>query len=894
MKYEILRAAAALLPLLPHHTTVRLIRGIGGPSPLLLWAKPGGLFMQEPFGIVKKVEKIRTLTRSCVAILLLLVIGLIPLSARDIEITVEDADLALPLEGARIRSWDGQEYTCDEEGKVRIPVPDDRQVVLQVTYPGYENSRLLIPPGENRFTLLLHLSGILENQELVIEASRPGVSETRSGRSVAISDQDLSRTAEIGIIEDVMTSIKLLPGVGYAGMFNAMPSIRGGTPGDLTAVLDGFYIEQPYHWGGGVSIFDPRMVQSAQLSHGVFSSRYGHTISGLLEVTSKQPSATETELELGLSSSAANLNLSVPLWGKGGVMVMGKLTYWDPFVWAVKPFVEEVRYITTAPYIRSGALSAHYRFTPDMEGTLNGFVGGDGMEAYYQNESEAAGLISKNDMRFSWDNKLGFLIMGLTLNPLPSMVLKATAGGGFHSADLDARMQNDVQVPYSPGFQDRFGPFLQPSYDLTNTMGDRMKELTINYQGRLDVDWEAPQGFLFAAGVQELYSQWIEEEQAQLWQETLDTEKSLIEGTPWYTHYPVTFSNDVRNSGFFSSLYTLMEYTGPEGRFGAELGLRLDHLYFVGKDFSIQTLPALNPRLNLDFGILKNKGPLDGLSLTVGTGLFSSMNTNLIYIGKDSGIDDFAMKQSRSWTSIVGTKMDFSYGYSLTIETYIKGVFDRSYLSLVTQGDALVPDYRFDGEGRIWGFDLMLQKLEARYWDGWISYSFNHARYRNPSRSDPDEPDWYYPSFHRFHNLNIVLNLKPVQSFHIAIRFGLASGAPKSVAGAITSYPVSVLNADGTEESVIEKWKRSSRYSDTERDGFALPLDIKCSFFRFNPYGKVQSEIYVAVENTLAFLKTRQRNTTFNSYTGQEDEGSTAASYQLPIPMLSVGFKWTY
>jgi hypothetical protein len=830
-------------------------------------------------------------------ILILLVIGLIPLYARDIEITVEDTDLTLPLEGARIRSWNGQEYTCDEEGKVLLTVPDDRQVVIHATYPGYENGRLLIPMTGTSFTIALRLSGILENQELVIEAPRPGVSETKSGRSVAISDKDLSRTAEIGIIEDVMTSIKLLPGVGYAGMFNAMPSIRGGTPGDLTAVLDGFYLEQPYHWGGGVSIFDPRMIQSAELSHGVFSSRYGHTISGLLEVTSRKPSTTETELELGLSSSSANLNLSFPLWGKGGVMVMGKLTYWDPFVWGAKLFVEEVRYITTAPYIRSSAFSAHYRFTQDMEWTANGFIGGDGVAGYYQNESQADGLISKNDMHFRWDNKLGFLITGMTFNPLPSMVLKATAGGGFHSAALDARIQNDVHVPYSLGFLDQFGGYLQgaTSYDLANETDDELTELTINYQGRFDMDWDLTKGFLFAAGVQELYSQWIEEESAHIWREDLDKEKSEMAGTVWYSHYPVTLSNDVRNQGFFSSGYALVEYTSPQQRFGAELGLRLDHLYFVGKDFSIQTAPAFNPRLNLDFGILKNKGFLDSLSLTVGTGLFSSMNTNLIYMKKDSGIADFDMKQSRSWTSILGTKLDFSQGYSLTIETYIKRVFDRSYLSFVTRGNDLVPDYHFDGEGRIWGFDLMLQKLEARYWDGWISYSFNHARYRNPSSNaaDQDEPDWYYPSFHRFHNLNLVLNIKPLRSFNIAVRFGFASGAPKSVVGEVTSYPVSVSNADGT-ETVIEKWKRSSHYSDTERDGFALPLDIKCSFFRFNTRGKVQSEIYVAVENALAFLKTRQSNTTFNSYTGQEDAGSTTATYQLPIPLISLGFKWSY
>jgi hypothetical protein len=261
--------------------------------------------------------------KSYLLALCLVFLSFVSVYGRDVEVAVEDTDLELPLEGALLRSWDGQEYTCDEDGKVIIPVPDDRQVVVQVAYPGYETGRLVIPTQGNRFSIGLHLSGIMENQELVLEAARPGSNETRSGRSVAISDKNLARTAEIGILEDVITSIKLLPGVGYTGMFNARPSIRGGEPGDLTAVFDGFYVENPYQWGGGVSIFDPRMVQSAQLSHGVFSSRYGHTISGLLEITAKKPSPTDVEFELGVSSLATNFNVSYPLGGKGGVMLMG-------------------------------------------------------------------------------------------------------------------------------------------------------------------------------------------------------------------------------------------------------------------------------------------------------------------------------------------------------------------------------------------------------------------------------------------------------------------------------------------------------------------------------------------------------------------------------------------
>ncbi|MDR2068418.1 MAG: TonB-dependent receptor plug domain-containing protein, partial [Spirochaetaceae bacterium] len=432
--------------------------------------------------------------------------------ARDVEIFVEDAELELALEGAVILSWDGTEYTCNEGGLATVAVPEDRPVALRILYPGYESRRLTIPLTGDRFDVALRLgSDVMEGRELVIEARRPGTSETRSGRSVAITGENLSRTAEIGIVQDVMTSVKLLPGVGYAGSFNAMPSIRGGEPGDLMAVLDGFYISQPYHWGGMVSIFDPRMVESAQLSHGVFSARYGHTISGLLEVTSKQPSPEETELELGVSTSAVNLNLSLPLAGRGGVMVMGKVTYWDPFVWLAKQFVPLVRYVRVAPYIRSVALTGNYRLLPDLELSAAGFFGADGASAFYETDYQYSDLSSRNELSFDWKNKLGFLNMGLAYNPLPTMILKAGAGAGFMQSAVGGYIHNDVFAYYSPEFRHQY-QIPETYYHIDRLQNMDLTTTTINLQGRVDFDWDLGQGFLFAAGVQELYSQWIQEE----------------------------------------------------------------------------------------------------------------------------------------------------------------------------------------------------------------------------------------------------------------------------------------------------------------------------------------------------------------------------------------------
>ena len=865
------------------------------------------------------------------------------LCARDVEITAEDEDLRLPLEGAVVQMRGGEPVMCDEDGKARLSVPDDRQVIVQVSYPGYESHRLLIAPAGadtavERITVAMRLGGVMQGRELIIEAERPEASETKSGRSVAISGGELARTAEIGIMEDVMTSVKLLPGVGYSGMFNAMPSIRGGDPGDLMAALDGFYLERPYHWLGAVSIFDPKMVQSARLSHGVFSSRYGHTISGLLEVRSKSPSSTETELEAAVGSSAASLNLSVPLLGKGGLMFMGKVTYWDTLVWAAQGLskvienetLDLINAVSTSPYIRSAALSAHYRFAPELEWKLNGFFGSDGVGASFRTEYDDQDIQGNMNIDADYTNYQGFLLTGITASPAPVLALNAAAGLGFIETNTADEVDNRVTVHYTDEFTAKFpslGLTAGDTYTAPNVnAGVEMGNSIFNAQARADLDWELGNGFLAAFGVQELYSRWKQREAIDLFLEIpLANLPPLVLALLPPSLFPIAglehaalirpmfYQGDVLNQGFTTSAYALLEYASPLRRFGAEAGLRVDHLFFKGRDFSAQTLPALNPRLNLDLAILKNRGSVDSLTATAGTGLFSSMNNLVSFIEGDSGIGDYDLKMNRSWTSVVGLKLDMAQGYSVTLEGYYKRVFDRAYITAdTTSSSQISPTFNFDGVGNVWGFDVQLQKMSSRYWDGWISYSFSWAKYYDPQSGDEslssvgnvggETAQWYYPSFHRFHNCNMVLNLKPLRWFNIAVRFGFASGQPKEKVGdTIYPYPVQMVDenyAPVIDENgnpiIIQKYERDSWYDENERTTWSLPLDMKFSFFLFDRKGRVNTEIYFAAENILSLVYTPSGNTSFNEYSGREDSGGGTNAFEMPIPLVSFGFKWRY
>jgi hypothetical protein len=774
----------------------------------------------------------------------------------------------------------------------------------------------------------------MTGRELVVEAAKPGSSETQTGRSVAVSGRDIAQTAEIGIIEDVMSSVKLLPGVGYTGLFNAQPSIRGGDPGDMRASLDGFYIFNPYHWGGGFSIFDPRMVESAQLSHGVFSSRYGHTISGLLDISSKTPSPTETVFELGVNTSAANFNLSLPLAGKGGVLFMGRVTYYDPVVKLAQEMskaidiLAHVNAIRVAPYIRSGTVTGNYRFADNVDLRATAFFGMDGVGVQFSPDA-IEGLDSRTRIIFDYTNYQAFLTTGLSWNPRGDMLLKFSAGTGYTDAMFDGYILNSIgEKSFSDDFRNKYPDLDLPnSYDFFNNSVFNGSDVMFNVQGRIDYDWELGNGFLLAAGIQEMFSRYKSEGSQQVLgemsfrslapedQQALKPIIAFLSPFPipgdspiWddlRISHPVTYVPDAQNSLISTSGYGLAEYSTPGGRFNAELGLRVDHFFMLGKGISLQSKPALNPRLNIDFNVLKNAPFLQSLDLSAGSGLFSSVNDNVFVAEEQYDIQE--IKPNRAWTSVLGARLEFPGSLAINIEGYYKYIFDRMYVPIDLEiGGDVHPQPKFNGVGNVWGIDIMLQKMQSRFIDGWITYSYNWAKYRNPdaggagmliSGGTRGGDGWAFPQYHRFHNLNLVANIKPVPRINLYARFGLASGVQLSrrTTPRPESYPVFVYDPENPSNNYfIEKYRWRSTTDENNRSTPSLPMDVKLSIFGKDDHRKTRYEVYVAVENVLALLYTSQGNTSFNQYTGEINEGGMAASYDIPIPIPSFGFKFSY
>jgi hypothetical protein len=419
-----------------------------------------------------------------------------------------------------------------------------------------------------------------------------------------------------------------------------------------------------------------------------------------------------------------------------------------------------------------------------------------------------------------------------------------------------------------------------------------------NAEIREDFDWQLTPNFLLSFGGEELFKKWNT-----VYDSNLKFDMRMDSGAYIQVDYLLP---NLSNNAFFSALWAVAEWKSPSKKIDIEAGLRAQHVYFYDDQSSFSTLPDINPRFSASFTVFddgsdgKSGGKMKNVRINLGTALFSAINDEISKVDLDTGLKE--LKNVSSWTSTLGALLNFKNGTELNFEGYYKYLFNRGYpiMEKVTNPDTEAIEaadvYYYDGTSHIFGFDLLLRRDMGKKLTGWLSYSFSYAKYHDgASLKTPygayfnaGDDGWYYPLFHRFHSLNIVLNYAITKKYNLYLRSGFVSGSPDSDKS-IYSYKVTL--EDG---QIIDKYGLAEYYSNYKRKMFKLPFDIKLSYLFFNKSGKTQGEVYIAIENALVLAMPRDDSKVLNPYTGKMESGANGAIYDLPIPMVSFGFKWSY
>lgn len=817
------------------------------------------------------------------------------LFSEDISLSILDRDLEIPLEGAMIQllGVEAPIYS-DDNGRAVIRVPEDMErTVLLISYPGYEGVRLPVASGEKEVNVPMVISGFIEGEELVVERTAPGETDEEVGISIVMDRQEMNTTANIGIVEDVMSSIKTLPGVGYTSSWDAQPSIRGGYPEELATTLDGFYVTYPFHWGGAFSIFNPNMVESAKLSHGIYSARYGRAMSGLLEVTTKIPDEQDIRIDGSFSTSSTDLFMQTPLGEKSGLFLGGKVTYLDTLKLIYPDETEDMK---TMPYIRDLYAKWYSRPTTSVEIYMNGFLGTDGIGVDTLFEGDEG---FDTQLAFDYDYTNTFIAGGIKWSPTDTLFIDLLSGYNLNIMNMEYKAANSGTREYSSEFIDEYGGILGlsegDSYSIDGLTDSGSSDTDLRQaQFKLSGEKLVKDSHIIALGTEEVWKQTSQESDFTGWVSSYNGASFELE--------EMSFATSVDgNNSLNSAIFMFWEYGDDQSRLSSELGLRGEHYYIWHDDFGMHAKPALNPRGRLTWTAFEDLRGIDKINLSLGTGIFSYFTMSTELLEEKYGVEDWTLSPDQALFNVAGVELLWDDEWKFSAETYYKYYLNR--LVLTADDDAYGETqfyYNTEGKGHVAGFDLMLQKKSGRKWDGYLTYSFIYARFYNPSNTGTREEgdnavsedgspldEWFYPYYHRYHNLNLVFNWHFQPGWTFSVIGSLATGAPRLSVGDITMYPA---DFEGTS---IEQYARTSAYSDSLRDGLSAPIDLRLTYGYYKKNSKLYWEWYIAVEDILANFYQPSTNKDFNAYTGEENS-DTSADFNLGFPVPSFGIKVSY
>lgn len=824
------------------------------------------------------------------------------LSAYQISITVNDAELDFPLEGVKVSVKNSADISAETnaDGFVALEIPDSVKAgKIILSYPGYKSEELSFNDSNVALFASLSMADIIEGKELVVERSAPGITDEQSGVSVVVDKETFSSTARMGLVEDVMSSVNTMPGISYGG---TQPSVRGGYPRDTTAVMDGVYLLFPWQWGGICSIFDPGMVDSVKMSNGVFSARYGRALAGLLEVNTVTPKEQKLSFAISTSDISTNAYVTIPFGEKAGMFAAGKVTYLDPLFMFYKSVFTEgeiadaLKMINVCPYIRNGYTKLYYNPTEKLNFTLSGFIGGDGIG--YAADTEEDG--KKQSIKFDYSMLQAFGQLNTKWLPTEKLQFKGFLSYAFTNEEVSQKQILSGKYKYNDDFINQYGSLLSPeaisskSYnlpELKNSFSEVITEHSV--ECKLEGEYELNKIMTLAAGGDVMWSKSISKDTFDTWVEQ-PSDNALIPSFKRYDAVIEADGSDLVNT----SAYALLSFGSESTLFNGEAGLRTDHFFISNKneDLFLNSKPAFSPRATIRYTPWRNEGIFDRISFSGGVGLFNTIPVEMGLVSKEAKLDDCEM--NKAVFSVLGTDIQFVDDWSFKLEGYYRYYYSRLYMIEEYKGNKASLTGKNDGIGYSYGFDLMLQKKTGKWYDGYISYSFINAKFKNPTSPAHDnqvtmrgEPldEWYYPEYHRFHTINLVTNFHPTSHWDIMVKGTIASGTPLRENGDLFCYPV--VMEDGT---VIQRYSQNSWYSDTLRSQWSCPVDVRVAYKFETMGGKLKWEIYGGAQDIFVNLYQPKAGETFDDYTGEKSDVPSTASFSIGIPLINIGFKLSY
>ncbi|MBN8570082.1 MAG: TonB-dependent receptor [Ignavibacteria bacterium] len=591
-----------------------------------------------------------------------------------------------------------------------------------------------------------------------------------------------------GAIEDVMRSLKSLPGVTAPNDFTSQLVVRGSGPDQNLIVMDDVEIFNPYRLYGLVSMFNPETLQDITLITGGFPAKYGDRLSAVLDVNNKEGVRDKT-FSMITNVNIASANVIVqgknPFKIPGSWIVSSRRTYYDLIL---GPFAKSAGLITddsSLPNFRD--VQFKFAFGPFKKSKflINGIFSSDGVDVIPGSERTnpdsvtAKDVTNNNVLSASWV----YLPNSKFLSKTTASWYKNTGDNNFEGDILDPLIDREGLTPGQRDSLKAIGALLGFKFDskynfrkysIVNKSTLFAGKNYFEFGGGLDL---IRTDITYTLNLDEAFKSFIRSQ---------PNAQAILED------FSITGNDNLR-----ASVY-------GQGRFKAgdkiyyQPSLRVDYYSFLKRVY-------ISPRFNVGYSI----DPVTTIRSSVGLyyqspGYEKLVDGQTFYDLTGSAGDN--LKAERSTHFVLGIDRWLNNEWNAKIEGYYKKFDDlitqkrvTNYRYEFTLADPTITDPAYIGDpanwirsdtklaydsitttpingvtGNAYGIEFSLEKKYSgpdSKFSGWINYAYSFA---NRTRDGLEYPF----RFDQRHVVNIVANYRFNKTFELGARWTYASNFP--------------------------------------------------------------------------------------------------------------------
>jgi len=205
--------------------------------------------------------------------------------------------------------------TTDSAGHFLLSNVEPGDYVLNVSTVGYHliKKPFHLDAGDIKdFEVILSPDTFHQTDTVEAKADPFEAARADNPAALVLAGNDAKNLASV-LADDPLRAVQSLPGVSSNNDFDARFSLRGADFDRIGLYVDGVLLHEPFHMiqgqnlSGTGSTFDGDMVDEMELHEGAFPARFGDRSAGVLDVTTRDGSRTDTTFRLAASVSNAGL-----------------------------------------------------------------------------------------------------------------------------------------------------------------------------------------------------------------------------------------------------------------------------------------------------------------------------------------------------------------------------------------------------------------------------------------------------------------------------------------------------------------------------------------------------------------------------------------------------------